>query len=150
MLLYRHVAYRDDRQALNLQVAELERENEQLKSELSELRDRARRDREERRDKARRDARHGCVMCGGTLHAVALFTGALGAPKALQLSTSRFAAPEGGFSRSTPIKAMVCSSCGFVHHYIDIERVDAALVTGHDEDEDADEDEVEDDVDVEE
>lgn len=136
MLLYCDVAYRDDRQALSLQVAELERENEQLKSELTDLRDQARRDREAKRDKARRDARHECIMCGGTLHAVALFTGALGAPKSLQLSTSRFAAPEGGFSRSTPIKAMVCSSCGFVHHYIDIARVDAALVTGHDEDAD--------------
>ncbi len=136
MLLYRHVAYRDDRQALSLQVAELERENEQLKEELSELRDTARREREAQRDRARRDARHGCVMCGGTLHAVAVFSGQHEAPKSLRLSTSRFAHPDGGFSSSTPVRAMVCSSCGFVHHYIDLERVDAALVTGHDEPED--------------
>lgn len=138
MLLYSLVAYRDDRQALSLQVADLERENAQLKSELAELRDRARRDREEQRDRARQNSKHGCIMCGGTMHAVAVFTGTIQAPKSLQLSTSRFADPDGGFSRSTPIKAMVCSSCGFIHHYIDIERVDAALVTGHDEPEDED------------
>lgn len=136
MLLYSFVAYRDDRQALSLQIAELERENEQLKSELEELRDRSRREREETRDQRRRDSRHDCAMCGGSLHAVAVFSGTIRAPKQLHLSTSRFADPEGGFSRSTPIKAMVCSSCGFVHHYIDIERADAALVTGHDEDHD--------------
>ena len=78
-------------------------------------------------------------MCGGTLHAVAVFSGKHDAPKSLQLSTSRFSHPDGGFSRSTPIKAMVCSSCGFVHHYIDLERVDAALVTGHDEPQDEEE-----------
>ncbi len=139
MLLYGYVVYRDDRQALSLQVAELERENEQLKEELSELRSTARREREAQRDRARREARHGCVMCGGTLHAVAVFSGKHDAPKSLQLSTSRFAHPDGGFSSSTPIRAMVCSSCGFVHHYIDLERVDAALVTGHDEPEDEDE-----------
>lgn len=133
MLLYSSVAYRDDRQALSLQVAELERENEELRSELAELRDSARRDRESKRDKARRESRHGCVMCGGTMHAVAVFSGQHDAPKSLQLSTSRFSHPEGGFSRSTPVKAMVCSSCGFVHQYIDLERVDAALVTGHGE-----------------
>jgi len=127
------VAYRDDRQALSLQVAELERENEQLKTELEGLREQAKASREAQRDEARRELRHGCVMCGGTLHAVALFSGSHDSPKWLQLSTSRFSAPEGGFTRSTPIKAMVCSSCGFVHHYIDLERVDAALVTGHDE-----------------
>ncbi|MCR9163832.1 MAG: hypothetical protein ACE37F_01090 [Nannocystaceae bacterium] len=136
------MAYRDDRQALSLQVAELERENEQLKEELTELRDNARREREAQRDRARRDARHCCVMCGGTLHAVAVFSGKHDAPKPLQLSTSRFSHPDGGFSRSTPIKAMVCSSCGFIHHYIDLARVDAALVTGHDEPvDDGDEDE---------
>lgn len=134
------MAYRDDRQALSLQVAQLELENEQLRSELTELRDDARRDREARREQARRDARHDCIVCGGTLHAVAVFSGKHDAPKSLQLSTSRFAARDGGFSRSTPIKAMVCSSCGFVHHYIDIARADAALVTGHDEDADEAED----------
>ena len=138
MLLYSLVAYRDYRHALSLQVAELERENEQLRSELDALRDRARREREEQRDRARQNSKHGCIMCGGTLHAVAVFTGTIQAPKSLHLSTSRFADPSGGFSRSTPIKAMVCSSCGFIHHYIDIERVDAALVTGHDEHEDED------------
>ncbi len=131
MVVYCSVAYRDDRQALALQVAELERVNEELQEELTELRERSRHDREEKRDQRRRESRHGCVMCGGTLHAVAVFSGRHDAPKSLQLSTTRFAAQGGGFSSSTPIRAMVCSSCGFVHHYIDLERPDAALVTGH-------------------
>lgn len=129
------MAYRDDRQALSLQVADLERENAELKSELAELRDDAKRDREVQRDRAKRDSRHGCVMCSGRLHAVAVFSGKHNAPKPLQMSTPRFSDPSGGFSRSTPIKAMACSSCGFIHHYIDLERADKALVTGHDEDE---------------
>ena len=124
------MAYRDDRQALSLQVAELERENEQLRAELEQLRDDARKDRASQRDRARREARHGCLMCGGTQHAVAVFSGRHDAPKSLQLSTSRFSHPDGGFSRSAPIKAMACSSCGFVHHYIDLDRIDADLVTG--------------------
>lgn len=128
------MAYRDDRQALSLQVADLERENAELKSELEELRDDAKRDREVQREKAKRNSRHGCVMCGGRMHAVAVFSGRHGAPKPLQMSTPRFAAASGGFSRSTPIKAMACSSCGFIHHYIEIEGPDKALVTGHDED----------------
>ena len=134
MLRYLLVAYRDDRQALSLQVADLERENAELKSELAELRDDAKRDREVKRDRAKRDSRHGCVMCSGRLHAVAVFSGRHNAPKPLQMSTSRFSDPSGGFSRSTPIKAMACSSCGFIHHYIDREGPDKALVTGHDED----------------
>ncbi|MBV1858061.1 MAG: hypothetical protein KUG77_06585 [Nannocystaceae bacterium] len=128
------MAYRDDRQALSLQVADLERENAELKSELAELRDDAKRDREVERERAKRDSRHGCVMCGGRMHAVAVFSGRHDAPKSLQMSTSRFSDPSGGFSRSTPIKAMACSSCGFIHHYIDLEGADKALVTGHDED----------------
>lgn len=34
---------------------------------------------------------------------------------------------------------MACSSCGFIHHYIDLEGADKALVTGHDDDEFEDE-----------
>ncbi len=134
MVVYPSVAYRDDRQALSLQVADLERENEELKGELAEMREQARRDREQQRDQRRRKSRHGCVMCGGSLHAVAVFSGRHDAPKSLQLSTTRFAVSDGGFSSSTPIRATVCSTCGFVHHYIDLERPDAALVTGHGDD----------------
>lgn len=133
------MAYRDDRQALSLQVADLERENAELKSELEELRDDAKRDREVQREKAKRNSRHGCVMCGGRMHAVAVFSGRHDAPKSLQMSTSRFSAPSGGFSRSTPVKAMACSACGFIHHYIELEGADKAMVTGHDEDEFEDE-----------
>ena len=74
-------------------------------------------------------------MCGGTLHAVAVFAGKHNSPVALQVSTSRFGDPGGGFTHSTPVKAMACSSCGFIHNYIDIEKADPAMVTSHGEDE---------------
>ncbi len=35
---------------------------------------------------------------------------------------------------------MACSSCGFIHHYIDLERADKALVTGHDDEDDFEDD----------
>ena len=40
------MAYRDDRHALELQLAELERENEELRAELSDAREKARQARE--------------------------------------------------------------------------------------------------------
>jgi hypothetical protein len=62
---------------------------------------------------------------------VALFAGRdLKNPIPLVLSTARFGDPGGGFSRSAPLKSKVCSSCGFIHSFIDIEAPDAAHVTG--------------------
>lgn len=117
------VAYRDDRQALSLQVAELERENERLRGELEELRGEARKQRDEDRENRRRTgAEASCVLCGGSLLPVALFAGRdLRAPIPIALSTLRFGDPHGGFTRSAPVRARVCSSCGYVHCFIDIQ-----------------------------
>jgi hypothetical protein len=116
------VVYRDDRQALSLQVAELERENVELREQIEQLQDNARRARsEERETRHRAGVERGCVMCGGSLLPVALFAGRdLAAPLPISLSTMRFGAPQGGFTRAAPVKAKVCSSCGYIHAFIDI------------------------------
>lgn len=117
------MAYRDDRQALSLQIAELERENETLRRELDDLRDEAKRQRDEDREVRRRaGSEAGCVVCGGSLLPVALFAGnKLRNPMPLSLSTLRFGDPDGGFTRAAAVKAKVCASCGYVHCFIDIE-----------------------------
>ncbi len=68
-------------------------------------------------------------MCGGSLLPVAVFAGRHDAPVPLQVSTARFGDPGGGFTRSAPIKALACASCGFIHNFIDIEKADPALVS---------------------
>jgi hypothetical protein len=122
------VAYRDDRQALSLQLAELERENTRLREELDLLRESAKRQRDEDREERRRTGSGAaCVVCGGSLLPVALFAGNnLRSPIPLSTSTMRFGDPDGGFTRSAPVKAKVCSSCGYVHCFIDIEKAEDA------------------------
>lgn len=117
------MAYRDDRQALSLQIAELERENERLREEVDTLRDHAKRQRDEDREVRKREStERGCVACGGALLPVALFAGRnLRSPNPISISTLRFGDPEGGFTRSAPVKARVCASCGYVHCFIDID-----------------------------
>lgn len=124
------VSYRDDRLALSLQIAELERENEELKGEVAQLKERARQERAADREKRRVGALRACAMCGGSLLPVAMFAGRDRSPIPLAVSTVRFGDPAGGFTRSAPIKSLVCSSCGFVHSFIDIQAPEAADVTG--------------------
>ena len=124
------MAYRDDLQALSLQVADLERENGELRGELADLRDEAKRERAADREHRHMGARKGCAVCGGSLLPVAMFAGRdHRAPIPLALSTVRFGDPAGGFNRSAPIKSLVCSSCGFIHNFIEIEVQDAVAAT---------------------
>jgi hypothetical protein len=125
------MAYRDDRQALSLQVADLERENEELKEEVAQLKAKAKQDRTQERENRRVRAFQSCAICGGQLLPVAVFAGRdHGKPIPLSMSTARFGAPDGGFSRSAPLKSKVCSSCGFIHSFIDIAAPEAVDVTG--------------------
>lgn len=118
------MAYRDDRHALGLQVSELERENAQLREEVTTLRDDIRREREETREQRRTHAGRACVSCGGSLLPVAMFAGwNTRDPLPLAVSTARFGDPGGGFTRSAQVKSLVCSSCGFIHNYIDLASV---------------------------
>jgi hypothetical protein len=116
------MAYRDDRQALSLQVAELEQDNTRLREQIETLEEEARRQRDEdRAHRLKTGSGRDCVMCGGSLLPVALFAGSnLRTPIPIALSTLRFGDPDGGFTRSAPVKAKVCSSCGFIHSFIDI------------------------------
>jgi hypothetical protein len=116
------MAYRDDRQALSLQVAALEQENEKLRDQVEQLEGETKRLREENRvERQKTGTGRDCVMCGGSLLPVALFAGRnLRTPIPIVLSTLRFGDPDGGFTRSAPVKAKVCSSCGFIHCFIEI------------------------------
>ena len=124
------VAYRDDHQALSLQVAELERENEELRHELDTMKTDARRLRDAQHEERRAGAFRGCALCGGSLLPVAVFAGQNHrSPMPLNASTLRFGDPSGGFTGSAPIKSKVCSSCGFIHQFIDITTSDAIEMT---------------------
>lgn len=131
MLTSSAVAYRDDRHALSLQVADLERENEALREQVATLEEQARQAREADREQRRAGALKKCAVCGGSLLPVALFAGRDRNPIPLSLSTSRFTDPEGGFTRSAPVKSMVCSACGFIHSFMDISAPEAAHVANN-------------------
>ncbi len=109
-------------------MAQLERENEALREQVATLEEQARRAREADREQRRVGALKQCAVCGGSLLPVALFAGRDRNPIPLSLSTSRFTDPEGGFTRSAPVKSMVCSACGFIHSFMDISAPGAAQV----------------------
>lgn len=120
------MAYRDDRQALELQLAELERQNEELRTELADERAKARAARAEDRQRRHHSAGRECTVCGGALLPVAVFAGRNDRqPLPLRMSTLRFVNPSGGFTHSAPILAKACTSCGFIHHFIDIPATEA-------------------------
>ncbi len=115
------MAYRDDRQALELQLAELERENERLQKELSDSQADAKKSRAKGRERQRAAAMKGCPACGGSMLPAAVFAGNNDRnPTPLRFSTLRFSSPTGGFTDSAPVRAKVCASCGFIFHYIDM------------------------------
>lgn len=115
------MAYRDDRQALELQLAELQRENETLRDELEQERAKARAARAEDRERRLLSVGRECTVCGGSLLPVAVFAGRNDrSPLPLRMSTLRFVNPSGGFTRAAPILAKACTSCGFIHHFIDM------------------------------
>ncbi|MCH9687258.1 MAG: hypothetical protein K0V04_37840 [Deltaproteobacteria bacterium] len=115
------MAYRDDRQALQLQVSELERQNEELRDQLTEARAQARDARAEDRDRRHDSALRTCTVCGGALLPVAVFAGHNDrSPLPLRMSTMRFVAASGGFTQAAAIQAKACTSCGFIHQFIDM------------------------------
>jgi hypothetical protein len=115
------MAYRDDRHALELQLVELERQNEVLRDELEQERAKARAARAEDRERRHVSAGRACTVCGGSLLPVAVFAGHNDrSPLPLRMSTLRFVNPSGGFTHAAPILAKACTSCGFIHHFIDM------------------------------
>ena len=126
------MAYRDDRQALEMQVAELERENEKLRKELSDSKLKAKASRAEGRERQRAAAMKGCPACGGSMLPAAVFAGSNDRnPIPMRFSTLRFSSKQGGFTDSAPVRAKVCASCGFIFHYIDMPESSEAATSEH-------------------
>ena len=123
------MAYRDDRDALVLELDHLQRENQKLKDQLDEANERFRQLAQTRHEQRRVEAaRRGCALCGGSLLPVAMFAGHdIGAPLPLSLSTMRFGNPRGGFTHAAAVHSMACASCGFIHNFIDIARAEAGV-----------------------
>jgi hypothetical protein len=116
------VAYRDDQQALILQVSALEQENERLRQQLEASEDRHRRTLADQHTERRKGIRYQCLLCGGNLHAVAIIAGHdVRNPLPLKMSTLRFGDPTGGFTASAPVRSYACSSCGYIHSFIDMD-----------------------------
>lgn len=116
------MAYRDDRQALAMQIAELERDNQKLREKLEAATRRFERSQLEQSAERTAQARKGCMACGGTLLPVAIFAGHdITSPLPLKMSTLRFVDPNGGFTHSAPLHSMACASCGFIHNFIDMQ-----------------------------
>ena len=113
------MGYRDDRDALHLQLNALETENGQLKKDLADLQERyeslVETGHEMRRDKSRVN----CTMCGGNLLPVAMFAGKDSRkPVPLQISPMRYGSPEGGFTHTGALHSLACSSCGYIHNFL--------------------------------
>ena len=120
--------YRDDREALELRVRELERENERLRDELDAEQARRMALTQATHERRHSEARAGCVLCGGTLLPVAVFAGHdIQQPLPLNISTLRFGRPAGGFTHSAPIHSMACASCGFIHSFISMDTPGAGI-----------------------
>jgi hypothetical protein len=119
------VAYRDDRQALSLQIAELEHENKRLRNEVREADERYDRLTDQQHAERRVGTRSACVLCGGTLLPVAVFAGHdVRSPLPLKLSTLRFCSDGGGFTHSASVRSLACASCGYIQNFIDMETVE--------------------------
>jgi hypothetical protein len=113
------VAYRDDRDALHLQLDALEGENGRLKKDLDELQERYDELVQRGHEIRRSQSRASCTMCGGSLLPVALFAGRDSRrPVPLQISTLRYGSPEGGFTHTGALHSLACSSCGYLHNFL--------------------------------
>jgi ribosomal protein S27AE len=118
------VSYRDEQQALLVEVAALTRENEQLKVALLESEARFKALLSHEYEQRLKSVRKKCVMCSGNLLPVAIVAGHdIRNPLPLKMSTLRFGSPEGGFTASAPVRSYACGTCGYIHNFIDMEQV---------------------------
>ncbi|KIG16767.1 hypothetical protein DB30_04111 [Enhygromyxa salina] len=119
------MAYRDEQQALMLEVATLERENHRLQAELTEAEQRFKGLLSGEYEQRRKTVRKSCVMCSGNLLPVAIVAGHdVRNPLPLKMSTLRFGSPEGGFTASAPVRSYACGTCGYIHNFIDMDLGD--------------------------
>ncbi|NVB39465.1 hypothetical protein G6O69_16605 [Pseudenhygromyxa sp. WMMC2535] len=115
------MSYRDEQQALLLEVKILERENQRLREALEASEDRFKSALREEFEARRKNVRMSCVMCQGNLLPVAIVAGHdVRNPLPLKMSTLRFGSPDGGFTASAPVRSYACTSCGYIHNFIDM------------------------------
>lgn len=118
------MTYRDDQQALLLEVAALERENHRLQGALAESNERFATLLRTQYEERRKGVRMACVICAGNLLPVAIVAGHdVRNPLPLKMSTLRFGSPEGGFTASAPVRSYACGTCGYIHSFIDMDEV---------------------------
>jgi hypothetical protein len=118
------VSYRDEQQALLIEVAALERDNQRLQLELLEAQARFAELLRTQYEERRKNIRMTCVMCSGNLLPVAIVAGHdVRNPLPLKMSTLRFGSPEGGFTASAPVRSYACGTCGYIHSFIDMDSV---------------------------
>ena len=118
------MSYRDEQQALLLEVASLERENQRLERALDDAQERFKILLREQFEERRQNVRLSCVMCEGNLLPVAIFSGHdVRNPLPLKMSTLRFGSPDGGFTASAPVRSYACTTCGYIHNFIDMDEV---------------------------
>lgn len=118
------VSYREEQQALLIEVAALERENQRLHRELHESEARFTELLRSQYEERRKTVRRVCVMCSGNLLPVAIVAGHdVRNPLPLKMSTLRFGSPEGGFTASAPVRSYACGTCGYIHSFIDMDQV---------------------------
>lgn len=119
-----NVSYRDEQQALLIEVSALERENQRLRQELDESEARFAELLRSQYEEKRKTVRMVCVMCSGNLLPVAIVAGHdVRNPLPLKMSTLRFGSPEGGFTASAPVRSYACGTCGYIHNFIDMDSV---------------------------
>jgi hypothetical protein len=120
------MAYRDDLEAMKGEVDALHRENAALKRDLEAAAEKYKKFVEEALDLRRKGSRTECVRCGGSLQPIAVFAGHdIANPLPLQLSTLRFRAPTGGFTHSASVRHLACTTCGFIHSFMDMDAAEA-------------------------
>jgi hypothetical protein len=116
------MSYRDEQQALLIEVANLTRENQRLHAALADSEQRFRDLLSHEYEERRKATRKSCVMCSGNLLPVAIVAGHdVRNPLPLKMSTLRFGSPEGGFTASAPVHSYACGTCGYIHNFIDME-----------------------------
>ena len=118
------MSYRDEQQALLIEVATLERENQRLQHELAEAEAKFAELLRTQYEERRKTVKMVCVMCSGNLLPVAIVAGHdVRNPLPLKMSTLRFGSPEGGFTASAPVRSYACGTCGYIHSFIDMDSV---------------------------
>ncbi len=103
-------------------MAALEQENDRLREQLAEAEERVRRVMQDQHEERRKGVRFQCVICTGNLLPVAIVAGHdVRNPLPLKMSTLRFGSPTGGFTAAAPVRSYACTSCGYIHSFIDMD-----------------------------